>query len=185
MVDLVEIQAAYYMVAATGVLVAAIYYILNMRATQRNMNLTLETRRISLIDNLTTRIMNKEGMRNYFELMNYEWKDYEDFERKYGSDNNVDATATRYSLLIDYNSMGVMFRKGLIRIEDLYDMGIIGVVFLWAKYKPIIEEGRRRYNGKNYLRDFEYLAGEILSYVKASDTDYRLPETLTKFIPDK
>jgi hypothetical protein len=29
MVDLVEIQAAYYMVAATGVLVAALYYIYN------------------------------------------------------------------------------------------------------------------------------------------------------------
>jgi hypothetical protein len=32
MVDLAEIQAAYYMVAATGVLVAAGYYVLNMSA---------------------------------------------------------------------------------------------------------------------------------------------------------
>jgi hypothetical protein len=31
MVELFEIQSAYYMVAATGVLVAAIYYIMNMR----------------------------------------------------------------------------------------------------------------------------------------------------------
>ena len=62
MVDLAEIQAA------TGVLVAAIYYVLTMRATQRNMNLTLETRRIGLIDNLSTRIVNMEGMRSYFEL---------------------------------------------------------------------------------------------------------------------
>jgi hypothetical protein len=30
MVDLAEIQAAYYMVAATGVLVAAIYYVMNL-----------------------------------------------------------------------------------------------------------------------------------------------------------
>ena len=44
MVDLAEIQAAYYMVAATGVLVAAVYYILNIRTTQRNMKQTLETR---------------------------------------------------------------------------------------------------------------------------------------------
>jgi len=35
MVDLVEIQAAYYMVAATGVLVAAGYYVLNMRTQTR------------------------------------------------------------------------------------------------------------------------------------------------------
>ena len=38
MVDLAEIQAAYYMVAATGVLVAAIYYVYNMRAAERNKN---------------------------------------------------------------------------------------------------------------------------------------------------
>ena len=35
MVDLVGIQAAYYMVAATGVLVAAIYYVLNMRNAEK------------------------------------------------------------------------------------------------------------------------------------------------------
>jgi len=44
MVDLAEIQAAYYMVAATGVLVAAIYYVVTLRTTQRNMKANLETR---------------------------------------------------------------------------------------------------------------------------------------------
>ena len=33
--ELFEIQAAYHMVAATGVLVAAIYYVLNLRISQR------------------------------------------------------------------------------------------------------------------------------------------------------
>jgi hypothetical protein len=36
MVTIEEIQAAYYMVAATGVLVAAAFYILNIRETMRN-----------------------------------------------------------------------------------------------------------------------------------------------------
>jgi hypothetical protein len=31
MVDLVEIQTAYYMIAATGVLIVAIYYVVNTR----------------------------------------------------------------------------------------------------------------------------------------------------------
>ena len=46
--------------------------------------------------------------------------------------------------------------------EDRYDMGMHGVIFLWEKYRPIIEENRRRYNGQNYLRDFEYFVGEML-----------------------
>jgi hypothetical protein len=52
MVDLSEIQAAYYMVAATGVLVAAVFYIMNLREQRRNARLTLETRKIGLIDSL-------------------------------------------------------------------------------------------------------------------------------------
>ena len=41
MVELAEIQAAYYIVAATGVLVAATYYILNLRETNKNRRITL------------------------------------------------------------------------------------------------------------------------------------------------
>jgi hypothetical protein len=178
MVDLSEIQAAYYMVAATGVLVAAAYYILNMRAT-------LESRRIGLIDSLSSRLVSNEGMKNYFEMMNWEWSNYEDFERKYGSDNNLDAAAKRFSYWTDYNSIGSMVRKRLISIEDVYDMGFLGVVFYWAKYKSIIEENRRRYNGEPYLRDFEYLCGELLRYMKTREPSYQVPATLSKYVPER
>jgi hypothetical protein len=48
MVDLGEIQAAYYMVAATGVLVAAAYYVLNIRTNRRNQELTLKAQQMTL-----------------------------------------------------------------------------------------------------------------------------------------
>jgi hypothetical protein len=59
------------------------------------------------------------------------------------------------------------------------------VIFLWSKYRGVIEEGRRRYNGRNYMRDFEYFADETLRYVMANDPNYRLPENLTKYVLDK
>ena len=40
MVELAEIQAVYYMVAATGVLVAAVFYMFNLRETMRNRKAT-------------------------------------------------------------------------------------------------------------------------------------------------
>ena len=178
MVDLAEIQAAYYMIAATGVLIAAIYYVLNMRAT-------LETRRIGLIDSIMSRTINKDGFRSYFELMNYDWRDYGDFERKYGSDNDVVAAATRFENWHSYNSIGTMIRKGMVRAEDLYDMGMFGVTFIWEKYKPIIEENRRRYNGKDHLRDLEYLADEMMRVKLVRDPSYKMPETFIKYIPDE
>jgi hypothetical protein len=185
MVDVGLLQSLSYVAAAIGVCVAAVYYAMVLREQRRNMKLTLETRRIGLIDSIITRTINVEGYKRYFELLRFEWSDYEDFERKYGSENNVDAAAKRFVMWHDYNSTGVMLRKGLVEAEDLYDMGMQGVIFFWEKYRPIIEENRRRYNGKYYLRDLEYFAGEMLRVTKERDPSYRIPEALDKYVPDK
>jgi hypothetical protein len=50
MVELAEIQTAYYMVAATGVLIAAIYYIFNMRATLQTRQAQLFTQYLNNMD---------------------------------------------------------------------------------------------------------------------------------------
>jgi len=185
MVDVSLLQSLSYVAAAIGVCVAAVYYAMVLREQRRNMRLTLETRRIGLIDSIITRTINVEGMRNYFELMNYDWRDYGDFERKYGSDNDVDAAAKRFAKWNSYNSLGMMLRKGMVEAEDLYDMGLFGVIFLWEKYRSIIEENRRRYNGKDYLRDLEYLAGEMMRVKMVRDPSYKMPETFIKYVPDK
>ena len=44
MVTIEEIQAAYYMAAATGVLVAAIYYFYNMRISQKDHSMCVVSR---------------------------------------------------------------------------------------------------------------------------------------------
>ena len=69
MVDLVEIQATYYMVAATGVLVATMYYIMNLRETRRN-------GRITLTNNLIQMFFKSESNRITIELLHTEWTDY-------------------------------------------------------------------------------------------------------------
>jgi len=48
MVRFEEIQAAYYMVAATGVLVAAVFYILNLGMSQKNQELDLKAQQQTL-----------------------------------------------------------------------------------------------------------------------------------------
>ncbi len=176
--DLAEIQAAYYMVAATGVLVAAGYYVFNMRAT-------LETRRIGLIENIVLHIADEEGQKRFFELMNYEWEDYEDFVNKYDSENNVNAAAKRYAIWNDFNTIGMLIRKGMVKTEDVYNLGMGGIPFFWEKYKPIVEEVRRRYNGSEYCKDMEYLADEILKYMQSKNPSYRLPEKLDKYDSNK
>ena len=81
MVDLAEIQAAYYMVAATGVLVAAIYYIINLRHN-------MKAREMEICRLFTTDFVSDQGMQKYAIMMTMEWKDYEDFMEKYGEDSD-------------------------------------------------------------------------------------------------
>jgi len=61
MVDLAEIQAAYYMVAATGVLVAAVYYVMTLRTTQRNMKANLETRQAQFMSQISEDLTSLES----------------------------------------------------------------------------------------------------------------------------
>ena len=184
MVDLALLQSVSYMAGALGVFIAAIFYVLNLRISQRNMRLTLETRRLSLIENIASHVTDEEGEKRMQELSNYEWTDYEDFNRKYGSENNVGASAKRYALWHDYNKIGMMLRKGLVDVEDLYMLGLWAVSLFWEKYKPIVEETRRRYAGKDYLKDMEYLAAEITKYQQLIDPSYSIPKKLDRFDPD-
>ena len=182
---MVELSVIRDCIAIFGVLAGFSYYVLTVRASQRNMRQTLETRQISLIDNMVTRSMGEQGFRNTFELLRCEWKDYEDFEKKYGSENNVEASAKRFAIWQEFNLIGLMLRKGLVEADDLFDMGMQGCIFLWEKYKPIIEEERKRYLGKNFLSDFEYLANRMLKVVQERDAAYMVPETLDKYVPDQ
>ena len=91
------------MVAATGVLVAAAFYILNLRETMIN-------RRINETNSLLEGFMSEEGQRRWGELLNMEWSDYDDFEKKYGSDVNLDNFAKRQSTFYLFDTLGNMLR---------------------------------------------------------------------------
>jgi len=183
---MVDAQTVGVLVTATSVTIAAIYYIFTLRTNQRNLKMNLETRRLGLVDSIITRTHTTEWTRNILELLSYEWTDYEDFERKYGSDNNVESAAIRYTIWNSLNQIGVMVMKGIIEDEDIYNAGLqAGSIFLWEKYKPIIKEVRRRYQGQDYLTGFEFLVGELLRIVKERDPTYVFPETLGRYVPDK
>jgi hypothetical protein len=186
-----DAQTVGVLVTAASVTVAAIYYIFTLKMNMRTQELALktqqqnlETRRVGLMDSILTRSINYESMKSIFELLRYEWSDYGDFERKYGSENNVEAAARRYAVWNAYDTLGMMLRRGMVEMDDIYRAGS-QCLYIWVKYKPIIEENRRRYNGQSYLRDFEYLYEEMMKAKLSRDPSYRVPENLDKYVPDK
>jgi len=146
MVDLAEIQAAYYMVAATGVLVAAAYYIMNIRTTQRNMKQTLETRQTQLFMDYSKKILSPEFQDTIRELLQkWSWTDIDDFMHKYGPIDNPKAWDKLWEVTYNYEHLGLLVRRGLIDPKFLYEFDGPFFIFYWEKYEPIWIAYRERF----------------------------------------
>ena len=113
---MVDFQIIGILITATSVTFAAFYYITTVRINQRNS-------RITLTNNIMRTILTEQAQRNWIELMNMDWKDYDDFERKYGSDNDPDNYAKRMSVWQNYNMLGHLLKKNVADAETLYISG--------------------------------------------------------------
>jgi len=167
MIDLAEIQAAYYMVAATGVLVAAGYYILNMRAT-------LETRQVQLFMDIYKTYSSKDNQKDR-DVMQLAWKfeGIQDFIEKYGAIKNPDEHAKWDTQVAQYIGIGVLVRKGMIKPDLVFDLIYDSFTVFWEKFLPIIQELRKSYMS-SYARDAEYLYDEMRRI--AAERGLQLPE---------
>jgi hypothetical protein len=187
MVDLVVLQSVSYIAGATGVAIAAIFYVLNLRISQknqeisqRNMKTTLETRKLQFVTSITNQLLSEEGQRRYGELLNMEWRDYADYEKKYGSDNNLDNYAKRMSVWKTYNTLGMLVREKLIEPEVLYSITNTNPLLMWSKFKDIIAELQKRYGGGDTLSDLKFLNDELLRIALSKDPSFKIPETLMR-----
>ena len=99
-------------------------------------------------------------MLKYAYVMSLEWEDYDDFQSKYGRKANPKAWATYISYLVQFDDIGLMVGRGVIDIADYYELASRSIPNLWMKYKPIIEEVRRRGDPK-HMDWLEYLVDEM------------------------
>jgi len=189
MVDLAEIQAAYYMVAATGVLVAAVYYVMNLRISQRNQELTLkaleqsakaqelslktqelalkaqqqnlETRQAQLFMQIFNKFIEPEFSNKLTQVMSWKWVDYDDFNKKYGPKTNPEAWQSEGSIAAFFEGIGLLVYMNLLDSKLVYSLLFQHVKFFWEKIKPISLEMRQRVS-PNIDRWIEYLYSEMM-----------------------
>ncbi|MCX6654376.1 MAG: hypothetical protein NTY03_04550 [Candidatus Bathyarchaeota archaeon] len=124
----------------------------------------------------------RRGTEEIWRVTTMEWRDYDDFERKYGSDNNLDNYAKRLNVWYIYNTLGMLVREKLIEPEFLYPIISGNVMFLWNKFKDILPEWERRYGG-DALSDFKFLNDEMERIALIRFPSHKIPETLTKYVP--
>jgi len=174
LVSLADIQAAYYMVAATGVLVAAVYYVLNIQNNRRNQELvlktqqqTLETRQTQLMMQLLDYIIDKGYRSTAMEMLSdkWSWTDFDDFMKKYGPETNLEAWRQFERQFSFWSVNGVLVRDGILSAEMLFSWWGWLPRSMWEKYEPILDEYRRRYElppKGMFFEDWEDLYYDIL-----------------------
>jgi xanthosine utilization system XapX-like protein len=149
MVGITEISS---IVAAAGVLVGVIYYILDLRnqAKKRQTDLTMR---------MYTSWVSEELTKPWLKVWNLEFTDYDDFKKKYGaylSDNPENAALL--SVLNSFLTMGLLLQK---KIVDLEILSHLPVSMTWNKVRPIVEGVRKETNDPNWYKEFEYLYNEV------------------------
>ena len=154
------------MVAATGVLVAAVFYILNMRETMKN-------RRATFANNIQQIYYTEEGQLRYMEVMSMQWSDFEDFKSKYDSSVNPKYYAKRQSILAANDMLGFQYRLGIISLDDFSKPTSWGLVATWLKFKPIIEKYREWQYSRDFFSDLEYLANAMMEKMGKSDPEFK------------
>jgi hypothetical protein len=174
---MIELSAIRDIVAILGVVAGFTYYVLTVRVNQKNS-------RISLTNNIMQSLLTEESQRRWIDLINMEWTDYDDFEKKYGSDYNPDNYAKRASVFACCNVLGNLLKRNIADAETFYASGATNAVWVWEKFKPIIIEQRRRYMGSDTYDGLEYLAEEMLKIKRKHDPSFKIPTTFAHYIPE-
>ena len=146
MVDVTEISA---IVAAAGVLIGVVYYILDMRNQNRK-------RQTDLVMDLYSEAGSKQLLEAYNDFFFLDFRNIEDIMKQ----PQVWVSYNMYCMF--YERVGVLLHRKLIDIELVDDLFSIDIKNVWKKVKPIVEEVRRRGDiWKAYYEWFEYLYTEM------------------------
>ena len=91
---------------------------------------------------------------------------------KNGLTTNPQAFGFWFKQMYVHEMYGLMVRRGLIDVSLVDDLFSGGVLIMWEKYGPIVEELRVRWGYPQLQEHQEYLYEEIKKIVEKQHPDY-------------
>jgi len=149
MVDVYEISAV---VAAVGVLVGVVYYILDMRQQ-------MQVRQTSMVMGLYSTFGSTDFQKAYQTVRNLEFKDYADYMKRYGKDAEVKAAF--WTVTIFFEGIGILAKRGLIKMELVIDLFGYPITKTWEKVASPVKGLREADKDPGICEWFEYLYNEM------------------------
>ena len=158
------LQPISWIAAAIGVCIAAFYYVLNLRETAKN-------RRAATSNNVQQLFLTEEWQQRFLDVMSMQWKDFDDFKKKYDSSVNPQSYVKRNSLLVQYDNVGRQYRSGVVDLDAFGSVSAYALVLAWLKFKPIIDGYRGLEYPRDGFSDFEYMRARMALEKRLKDKD--------------
>jgi hypothetical protein len=164
---MVDVQTLSIVLTGIGIIGAIVYYTLTLRSANR-------TRQAQLFMQIYSKWNGMEFSRQFEIVMNMEWTDFDDFNRKYGSDIEY-ATAVRMVSRF-FEGIGLYVKRGLIDVTMVDDLMSGATMRFWEKYRSIMVEARTQWNWPQMLEWTEYLYNEIMPIVEEQHPELKEKE---------
>jgi hypothetical protein len=153
----VDVQTLSIAIASASVVAGVVYYALQLRHQSKVREMDAIVRM-----NPSFNLSLNDWQQAAFKVANLQFKDYDDFVKKYGSL----ATETPIVMAIHtignyYESIGCLLKRRLVDINYVWDCYGEALIKLWEILKPVVEGFRKQYNMPTAWRTVEYLYNEM------------------------
>ena len=149
MVDILLLQTVSILVTSAGLLIAALYYVMQIRQQTR-------TRKTDLLVRLYSTMTTKdwlEAWEKFMQMPPTEKLDFDAYRQKHG-------LVEFNEVYLFFDQVGNLLRNGLIDINQVpFEAGQVKVT--WEKIKPWLEVARKRLNEPKMGQGSEYLYNEM------------------------
>jgi hypothetical protein len=168
---IVDIQTVSIAIASASVVAGVVYYALQLR-------LQTKSRKTDAFWRVYQSFNSKEFIEAQFKVWNLDFKDYNDFLKKYGSPFAESSVATAIGIVCNlYEGAGELLYRGLVDQESVSD---IPSRMVWRKVKPIVEGARIQYNFPLLYDRFEYLCNEMKKRDEVRKREQKLQQSSVK-----
>lgn len=143
---MVDIQTVSIAIASASIVLAAVYYVLQMRHQAK-------ARQTDLIIRLYSLIGSKEFCEAAEKIHFREIRSSDDYLKKYGTVAEIN------QVWLVYGALGMLLRRKLVDVDIINDITGRTVIMMWEKLKPIFEPIQKE-RGIEW-DSFEYLYNEM------------------------
>jgi hypothetical protein len=150
-VDILLLQTVSIAIASAGILIAAVYYVLQIR------NQT-QLRQTDLVMRIYATWGSVENQKAYLKIRrDFEFEDYADFTKEL----DIDVWAELNSIGLFFEGLGVLAKRKLISMDLVDDLMSADIKRAWEKIKPMAEGARKKFVNPKIWEWFEYLYNEM------------------------